>query len=34
MVREAVLNLCFLAPEQFDSWVRLEDITQPLEGSR
>ena len=29
-LREAALKLGFLTAEQFDSWVRPEDMTHPL----
>ena len=32
-LREAALTLGFLTAEQFDSWVRAEDMTHPLEKS-
>ena len=32
-LREAALKLGFLTAEQFDSWVRPEDMTHPLEKS-
>jgi fumarate hydratase class II len=33
-LREAALKLGFLTGEQFDSWVRPEEMTHPLEGKR
>src|SRR6202163_3036591 len=32
-LRQAALKLGFLTAEQFDSWVRPEDMTHPLEGT-
>jgi fumarate hydratase class II len=31
-LREAALNLGFLTAEQFDAWVRPEEMTHPLKG--
>src|SRR6266404_987861 len=33
-LREAAMKLGFLTGEQFDSWVRPEDMTHPLGGDR
>jgi fumarate hydratase class II len=33
-LREAAMNLGFLTEEQFDSWVRPEEMTHPLGGDR
>ena len=33
-LREAAMNLGFLTGEQFDSWVRPEEMTHPLGGDR
>jgi fumarate hydratase class II len=33
-LREAALKLDFLTGEQFDLWVRPEDMTHPIGGSR
>jgi fumarate hydratase class II len=33
-LREAAVNLGFLTGEQFDSWVRPEEMTHPLGGDR
>ena len=33
-LREAAVKLGFLTGEQFDSWVRPEEMTHPLGGDR
>jgi len=33
-LREAAMKLGFLTGEQFDSWVRPEEMTHPLGGDR
>ena len=33
-LREAAMKLGFLTGEQFDSWVRPEEMTHPLGGNR
>jgi fumarate hydratase class II len=33
-LRDAALQLGFLTPEQFDAWVRPEDMTHPLTLAR
>ena len=33
-LREAAMKLNFLTGEQFDSWVRPEEMTHPLGGDR
>ena len=33
-LREAAMKLGFLTEEQFDSWVRPEEMTHPLGGDR
>jgi fumarate hydratase, class II len=33
-LREAALRLGFLTAEQFDAWVRPEDMTHPLRGGK
>ena len=33
-LREAAMKLGFLTGEQFDSWVRPEEMTHPLAGDR
>ena len=32
-LREAALKLAFLTAEQFDAWVRPEEMTHPLRGN-
>ena len=34
LLREAAMKLGFLTGEQFDSWVRPEELTHPLGGDR